>query len=269
MTDWRGLPAGNALDRLMAERLGWRIAENADLPDKELWPWLAVSPNGRLVALDVSRQNPLDEAWDNAFWAPEGDPIIPRFSRDANAELPLDDVQMETYQFYGNHFTARISVPHSSSLRDIDVPLEEADTLALVRVRAYLAWGDRLAERQKFKESARSAFATLILSLRSMTLEAILEVLPTHFGCFTLGTYKMNAPKSPAWLAVATIYSDGSEHTHFKGEGNDPRQAIDKCLSAYCDTLSDEKVRLEDQTQSGAQSVGPYSDQLVHREGES
>ncbi len=76
--DWRTLEAGDELDRIVAERLGWKIAPSGI-------DWNVIDPTGDSWYLCSPDDYPaIDDAWDKAIGED-----IPRYSRDANAALYL------------------------------------------------------------------------------------------------------------------------------------------------------------------------------------
>lgn len=98
MADWRELPAGPALDRLIAERLGytvrrvnWTPASSADFG----YAYFLYSPEGEQAAFgDLDP----DKAW--LVVSNELDRVhVPHYSTDLNAAVTLADVQAEVFRF--------------------------------------------------------------------------------------------------------------------------------------------------------------------------
>lgn len=112
--NWRELPAGNALDRLVAERLG-------------LNPSIGSNYHGWFYVKDGTEYR------------------IPAYSSDAAAPLPLAEGKiLETAETWKGNFHARI-VPFTSDKMDaLNQSWQHADTLALARLRAWLAHDDEI-----------------------------------------------------------------------------------------------------------------------------
>ncbi len=136
--DWRTLDAGNVLNRIVAERLGWRILDRGA-------EWYIAPPGQEPYYLGSFKANvSLNYIWDYAF--ANGD--IPRFSRDANAALPVDEgAWWDIHVSWTGKVTARIVLTISVHIDLEDPPAETALTLAHGRVRAWLAYTDRLIAR--------------------------------------------------------------------------------------------------------------------------
>jgi len=138
MTSWRDLPAGPELDILVAKRLGWRITVH----DQQSY---SLSSQNGWVGLEVNQATwrvDEDSAWRDVFTQHIGLGGIAHWSTDANATLYAPDAELDLRQ-YGSACYARYTIPVSSRMADHSVLYEEAPTLALARVRAWLAHMDR------------------------------------------------------------------------------------------------------------------------------
>jgi len=125
MTDWRNMAAGHDMDRLIAERLGWRVQKNRDG-----YTYL-FRPDGSGVGNYIDAA----QAWEG----------IPHFSTDLNAAFrlpvgeythlscrtPLNDLGYAAFVAYDDHTTSN------------DYRSAAAATPALAVCRAWLAWQER------------------------------------------------------------------------------------------------------------------------------
>lgn len=123
LIDWRKLNAGPELDRYVYETLGWTKISQVYISWAD---WIGLPPNSTSYE------------------------YLPRISTDANVPLfanwrdtseAFGDLELHQY---GSSFYGRYTIPTSSSLKDQNLTLESADTLALTRVRAWLGFQDHL-----------------------------------------------------------------------------------------------------------------------------
>lgn len=136
------IEAGVVLDRLIAERLGYRLERRgAD--------WFIVipsEPEGFYFG-DGDDYPTLDSAWERAFINVDGSTDIPRHSRDANAALALpisEGASIELLVLSNGKALACIPLNVSSVLAEASPPFEEAATPALAVCRAWLAYCERM-----------------------------------------------------------------------------------------------------------------------------
>lgn len=121
--DWRTLPAGRVLDRVIAERLGWTLIGF----DDPFW-----------------RHRQRDDAAVGDYWrTSEGARKLPAFSTDANAALTLWGLNSHwslnpDANDNGVHFEGYY--PYADN--EYGEMCELADTPALAICRAWLAWMD-------------------------------------------------------------------------------------------------------------------------------
>jgi len=118
MTDWRSLPAGPELDRLIAERLGWtEFHHPAGAPDV----WLGLPPNSGLVSATS---------------------LPPTWSTGVDVALTLIDLDWCLLQL---NLTARLENPWTTSISRGNLGWESrpSPTAALTICRAWLAYMDR------------------------------------------------------------------------------------------------------------------------------
>lgn len=124
--DWRTMEAGRELDRVVAERLGWRIdIENGDVYDEK----------GDYIPSD----NPYGESREIGYTENELWGRCSHYSTDANAALALyDGCRIELKAEPPDDWTCFLVIesPVYGEWRG------EADTAALAIVRAWLAWKD-------------------------------------------------------------------------------------------------------------------------------
>lgn len=129
MTDWRDLPAGRELDRLIAERLGWRVdLEHGDVYDQD----------GEFVPPDDRRtwdRNPSE----NELWSQ-----VPEYSTDLNAATTLlahffwrltgtPDMKTNEVHYY-------CTFDSHTDYAGMDTIHVYAPTVALAICRAWLTW---------------------------------------------------------------------------------------------------------------------------------
>jgi len=146
--NWRNMPAGAALDRRVAERLGYRV-ERAMYAPYPSPVWVLTRPGDHGEKEFISDFGwTLDEAWSWAF-DPEIEidgeivSLVPLYSRDASVPLPLaEGEEIEIHELWSGTFAARCNQPLSSRLAETQGELMTADTLALARLRAWLAHDD-------------------------------------------------------------------------------------------------------------------------------
>ncbi len=141
MTNWRGLPAGDELDRVIAERLGWHIVSkhtphNPVYPENEIQTF---SPDGKIVHSAYYTEMSLDSCLEHMQALHK----LPRYSRDVNTELPLDE------GYYWTFTSPTVGEPDDNWLAEIINTWTgehesncAADTLPLARAHAWLAWMD-------------------------------------------------------------------------------------------------------------------------------
>ena len=160
MTDWKNMPAGRALDRVVAERLGWhlrRVEWTADsTTGRKDWLWILHTPDGKRTS---AGSKDADEAWiilSNEPWIipgntpPTGYVFLPHFSTDLNAAWELlNDVKpycRAVLQRVNNglyHCWLHYSYAHLS-LQSLGQEGEPAFAVAT----AWLAYRDELDQRE-------------------------------------------------------------------------------------------------------------------------
>jgi hypothetical protein len=118
MSDWRDLPQGRELDRVVAERLGLITVNEAG-------QWQRVK-----------------ERW-NPDWI-----YPPAYSTDANAALALwadehEQGAIAVLDFDGYSWTAYRKYFSEQFMQWVETEKQSADSPALAIVRAYLAWSER------------------------------------------------------------------------------------------------------------------------------
>lgn len=131
--NWRELSAGRALDKYVAERIGWRI-----IPSEH------VHPSGRPANYVL-----VDEKGQEIAWLDKSDDDMDRYespynaySTDANAALTLWDSDYHWAVFPDPDQPGKFCATHPC-LRDYDVGIETADTAAHAITRSWLAFGDK------------------------------------------------------------------------------------------------------------------------------
>ena len=146
--DWRALPAGRELDRIVAARLGFSVVQlpprDASKRPKAYVTWEYKQP-GWVIKGEGLHKNLWDvrfreewEAWDHC----------PEYSQDANAALALWDVDYRwaVYPAYPDDYDKGRFCATFPGHGDQDAGDEYADTPALAIVQAWLAWKDRQRE---------------------------------------------------------------------------------------------------------------------------
>lgn len=118
--NWCDLPAGLNLDRLIAERLGWREIKRRDIYE-EGYDWGGFYP--RLFGRSPTPLYPI------------GTDLIPQYSTDANAALTLVKVDNFQLEYWHGQWRAGAYLDNSSE----DAGWEYADSPALAICRAWLA----------------------------------------------------------------------------------------------------------------------------------
>lgn len=139
--NWRELPAGRDLDRVIAERLGWKVVKVTWSPESSAdsgWMYCLVSPDG--VYAHGGSMNE-DEAW-----------IIPshehhvvslkHYSTDANVAMTLWDNGYHWAVFPDPDQPGRFCATHPCA-REYDVGIESGSTPAEAISRSWLAFGDK------------------------------------------------------------------------------------------------------------------------------
>ena len=124
--DWRALPAGGAVDRIIAERLGYTVHRGADL-----WYYLQ-APDGSHVC---NYCGIAALAWDG----------VPAYSTDANAALALwdNDSRWAVYPAWIEDKGRGKFCATFPGYGDQDAGDEYADTPALAIVRAWLQFTEK------------------------------------------------------------------------------------------------------------------------------
>lgn len=185
--DWRAAVPGPALDRLVAERLGW-----TDIRETEGW-----------------YENSESEGWEKYIegYPPNFDGIghrrVPDWYRDAAAPLPLAEGEvLEMSQTWKGTFSARIVPATSDKMDALSQTWQHATTLALARVRAWLArddakrGGGEMSETEKLSTRSNPIFRQNIITLaksagldvtilaREENRETVLEFLGNAFDFY-------------------------------------------------------------------------------------
>lgn len=144
--DWRAMPAGDDLDRFIAERLGWYIEKqsNEDYPGVGTeFEWYLVKPNelARFVCDYEEGRETLDQAWANALERFDGHSDIPHFSRDTDAALAVlpctPDSAVMLYKNYGWNGSWQVHISFFYGRKSF---MASAETLALAACRVWLDW---------------------------------------------------------------------------------------------------------------------------------
>jgi hypothetical protein len=144
MSDWRTLEAGRELDRVVAERLGWRVAKGEG-EDAEWWVARREGTEDWELITQIEYCDDVDAAWIQAFRTYEGcDSQLPLYSRDANAALPGEYVAwQERGGWYACYEIQAFSGPHDWTIKADTRLTQSGDTLAEARIKAWLAWSER------------------------------------------------------------------------------------------------------------------------------
>lgn len=137
-TNWREMPAGRELDRVIAERVGWAVeCHKVVYPTSSSYDYYRlIGPNG-----EEKRDYDIPEAaWQDA----------PHYSTDANAALSLPTADLYFIDLHGPHsenslWHAFIEWGYSDEEDEYPSFRAEADTAALAVCRAWLAWKDAQA----------------------------------------------------------------------------------------------------------------------------
>lgn len=130
--DWRELPAGAGLDRIVAKRLGYVIDIISTPPDYQV---NLAKPDGSLHALKYTIY---EHIWRDLF-----NYHIPQFSRDANAALPGDcAVWNISNTWYACYEVQVFENVHEWTLLATEKLVQSGQALAEARSRAWLAWKD-------------------------------------------------------------------------------------------------------------------------------
>jgi hypothetical protein len=121
--NWRELPAGRGLDRIIAERLGYTVQFNEN--------------NGYYYLVRPDGTKAINYGTEWAAWE-----ASPAFSVDANAAIALWDNDYHWAIFPDPDQPGKFCATHPCS-RDYDVGIETADKPAEAISRSWLAWGDK------------------------------------------------------------------------------------------------------------------------------
>lgn len=131
-TNWADLPAGDELDRLIAERLGWRI----ELRDGD---WCVCDPHNEAYFVTHDSVMDFSDVWERALLI-----RVPRFSRDTDAALTLLPPPPATVMIYriedSNEWGVHVN---SISSRLSDHWIGQGETIRLACSRAFLDHTDR------------------------------------------------------------------------------------------------------------------------------
>lgn len=127
--DWKSLPGGRELDRVIAERLGMNFRYVVEVKDYVV----------HQDELSLWQREYLDSVYIKSDWC-----YVPHFTTNANAHLPLETgATFEMVELWTGKSQARIVVTVTGK----SYPWQEGDTLAEARARAWLAWQDQEGER--------------------------------------------------------------------------------------------------------------------------
>lgn len=136
MTDWRKLPAGRELDRLIAERIGWRFEKVSP------YHWEVYRPDGSPV--EQARGYTYINQWEDSHLMVTG-MAFPRYSTDMNAALtlPLPGL-FDEYRFELSGCNDKwIACVHYRHAIDLTLHSPIIGTPALAVCRAWLDWRER------------------------------------------------------------------------------------------------------------------------------
>lgn len=154
---------GPALDRLVAERVGWRIEKRPPWSitrqgkDYPCTPeWRIVTPDGRdyfIARGDVAAT--VDKAWEEALAVDE---LIPHYSTDLNAAFalfqcdPITHVPLEWNLFSDSCDDFTCEVGHwALDPSDKDwFTSGNAKTPIMAIVEAWLRWGDQMPDHERY-----------------------------------------------------------------------------------------------------------------------
>lgn len=132
--DWRDLPAGRELDRLVAERAGWRVARLSGADDALALRNHRGGVEAIVNPLAVASAGLAEEEW---LWSAVN---IPHYSTSVDAALTLVAGRLTVHiESTRNPQTWQVWVADG----DVFTDTVEADNPALAIVRAWLSWREQ------------------------------------------------------------------------------------------------------------------------------
>lgn len=133
-TDYRTMEAGRELDRLIAERLGYRAVERT-------WRWYLLSHD----VLETSLDEMLKRGWHIRSYPTETEAWnidVSRYSTDLNAAIALLPTDGYTWSLHYSNYDDPYTAVISGVKVDSPEYFGDASTPALAICRAWLAWKD-------------------------------------------------------------------------------------------------------------------------------